>query len=125
MATKKVIKKAVAVKAKSSIKPLAVKKPFSKSEIINSIAEMVVLSKKQAATAIESLTHIIKAHLSKKGPGVFVFPDIAKFLLVRKPATKSRKGTNPFTGEPTTFAAKPARNVVKIRPLKKLKDIAK
>ena len=61
----------------------------------------------------------------KKGPGVFIFPDIAKFHLVHKPATKSRKGTNPFTGEPMTFAAKPARNIVKIRALKKLKEAAK
>jgi nucleoid DNA-binding protein len=123
MATKKVIKKAV--KAKSSIKPLAVKKPFSKSEIVITIAEMAELGRKQAMAAIESLTHIIKTHLSKKGPGVFVFPDIAKFHLVHKPATKSRKGTNPFTGEPMTFAAKPSRHVVKIRALKKLKEAAK
>jgi nucleoid DNA-binding protein len=40
-----------------------------------------------------------------------------------KPATKERQGTNPFTGEPTTFKAKPARNVVKVRPLKRLKDM--
>jgi DNA-binding protein HU-beta len=45
--------------------------------------------------------------------------------MVHKPATKSRKGTNPFTGEPMTFAAKPARNIVKIRALKKLKEAAK
>lgn len=123
MATKKVIK--TAVKAKSNIKPLTVKKSFSKSEIVSSIAETVGLEKKQTLAAIESLTNIIKTHLSKKGPGVFVFPDIAKFLLVRKPATKARKGTNPFTGEPMTFAAKPARNIVKIRALKKLKEVAK
>jgi nucleoid DNA-binding protein len=123
MATKKVIKKAA--KAKTSIKPLTVKKPFSKSEIIVTMAEMVGFGRKHAIAAIESLNHIIKAHLSKKGPGIFVFPDIAKFHLVHKPATKSRKGTNPFTGKPMTFAAKPARHVVKIRPLKKLKDTAK
>lgn len=123
MKAKKVIKKAA--KAKTSIKHLTVKKPFSKSEIIITIAEMAELGRKQAMAAIESLTHIIKTHLSKKGPGVFVFPDIAKFHLVHKPATKSRKGTNPFTGESMTFAAKPARHVVKIRPLKKLKDTAK
>jgi nucleoid DNA-binding protein len=41
----------------------------------------------------------------------------------KKPATKARKGINPFTGEATTFAAKPARTMVKVRPLKKLKDM--
>ena len=120
---KKVIKKAV--KEKSITKSLSIKKVFSKSEIVNSIAEVAELGKKQATIAIDWLTHIIKAHISKKGPGVFVFPGIAKFKVVRKLATKTRKGKNPFTGEPITFAAKPARNVVKIKPLKKLKDIAK
>lgn len=124
MAAKKSAKKVVA-KAKSVIKPLSIKKPLSKSEITKSIAEMVGLGKKQATEAIESLIHIIKSHLSKKGPGVFVFPGMAKFRVVRKPATKARKGKNPFTGELMTFAAKPARNIVKIRPLKKLKDLAK
>ncbi len=46
-----------------------------------------------------------------------------KLTVLRKPATKARKGINPFTGEETTFKAKPARNVVKIRPLKNLKDM--
>ncbi len=122
-ARKKSSKKAV--KAKSILKPLSIKKPFSKSEIIKSVAIMVGLGKKQATAAMESLIHIIKIHLSKKGPGVFVFPSLAKFHIVRKSATKARKGKNPFTGELITFAAKPARNIVKIRPLKKLKDIAK
>ncbi|CAL7964061.1 DNA-binding protein [Gammaproteobacteria bacterium] len=124
MAAKKIIKKIVA-KAKSTVKPLSIKKPFSKSEIAKSVAEMVGLGKNQATAAIESLVHIIKMHLSKKGPGIFVFPSMAKFHIVRKSATKARKGKNPFTGELMTFAAKPARNIVRIRPLKKLKDIAK
>jgi nucleoid DNA-binding protein len=46
-----------------------------------------------------------------------------KVEVKRKPATKARKGINPFTGEETMFKAKPARNVVKVRPLKKLKDM--
>ena len=111
MATKKIIKKVIA-KTKSTTKPLSIKKPFSKSEIVKSIAEMVGLGKKQATAAIESLIHIIKIHLSKKGPGVFVFPSMAKFHVVRKSATKVRKGKNPFTGIEMTFAAKPARNAV-------------
>ena len=46
-----------------------------------------------------------------------------KIKVVRKPATKARKGVNPFTGEPMTFKAKPARNVVKVLALKALKDM--
>ena len=127
MATKKPIKKAVKVKpkTKSITKSLSVTKAFSKTEIAQSMAEMVGIAKNQATAAIESLTHIIKSHISKKGPGVFVFPGLAKFIVINKPATKARKGKNPFTGEEMTFKAKPARNVVKIRALKKLKDVAR
>jgi nucleoid DNA-binding protein len=46
-----------------------------------------------------------------------------KIEVKRKPATKARKGINPFTGEETIFKAKPARNVVRIRALKKVKDM--
>ena len=45
--------------------------------------------------------------------------------ILRKPATKARDGINPFTGKPMKFKAKPVRNVVKIRPLKRIKDIVK
>lgn len=105
--------------------PISVKSAFGKSQVATTIAERTCISKKQAGATIEALNDIIAAHLSKKGPGEFTFPGVAKFRVVRKPATKARQGVNPFTGEPMTFAAKPARNVVKIRALKKLKDIAK
>ena len=123
--TKKSVKKVVKTKPTTKTKPLSIKKPFSKSEIIQSIATIAELGKKQAADVIDSLTCIINAHISKKGPGVFVFPNVAKFHVIRKPAKKARKGTNPFTGKPMTFAAKPAHNIVRIKPLKKLKDIVK
>ena len=112
------------IKSKAA-KAISVTKAFSKSEIATTITERVELNKKQAIATLDTIVEIINAHLSKKGPGVFVFPGVAKFKRVNKPAQKSRKGKNPFTGEEMTFAAKPARNVVKIRALKKLKDIAK
>ena len=46
-----------------------------------------------------------------------------KIKVVRKPATEEREGINPFTKEKTIFKAMPARNVVKISPLKGLKDM--
>ena len=41
----------------------------------------------------------------------------------KKTAKKAREGINPFTKEETMFKAKPARRVVKIQPLKKMKDM--
>jgi hypothetical protein len=43
-------------------------------------------------------------------------------VVVKKPATKERKGINPFTKEPTVFKAKPVRKIVKGRPVKAAKD---
>ena len=99
-------------------------KPPTKTEIIASIAEASDLTKKQVSVVFEALSAEIKKALGKRGgPGQFTVPGLCKITVQRKPATKERKGINPFTGEETVFAAKPARNVVKIRPLKGLKDM--
>ena len=49
-------------------------------------------------------------------------PGFAKFVVIKKPATKQRTGINPFTKEPTVFKAKPARKVIRARPVKAVKD---
>jgi nucleoid DNA-binding protein len=99
-------------------------KPPTKSEIISNIADATELSKKQVTAVFEALGVQIQKAIGKRGgPGQFTVPGLCKITVTRKPATKERKGTNPFTGEPTVFAAKPARNVIKIRPLKAMKDM--
>ncbi len=106
--------------------PIKVDTPFNKSQIVDTIACRVALSKKEVSRMFDTLFEIIAAHLKKRGgPGEFTLPNVAKFKLVKKAATKARQGINPFTGEAMTFAAKPARNVIKVRTLKKIKDIAK
>lgn len=102
---------------------MATEKPMSKSEISTALAEGTGLSKKEVNSVLDELTKLIEQSLSKKGPGVFNFPGLMKITKVHKPATKARKGINPFTKEETTFKAKPARNVIKVRPLKGLKDM--
>jgi nucleoid DNA-binding protein len=98
--------------------------PYTKSQILNYIAESAGLKKKDVSNVMTALSDLMELHLgNKRGPGEFVVPGLMKCRVVRKPATKARKGINPFTGEETMFQAKPARNVVKIRPLKKLKDM--
>ena len=66
---------------------------------------------------------MIKKDIGKRGPGVFTVPGLMKIKVVRKPATKARKGVNPFTKEEMMFKAKPARNVVKVLALKNLKTM--
>jgi nucleoid DNA-binding protein len=100
-------------------------KPATKSEIISKIAEATELSRKQVASVFEALSSQIKSGVGKKGPGIFVVPGLMKIMVVHKPATPERKGINPFTKQEQVFKAKPARNVIKVRPLKALKDMAK
>ena len=87
------------------------------------MAEANDMSRKDVNAFFESMGKMIKKDLGRSGPGVFNVPGMMKIKVVRKPATKARKGINPFTGEETMFKAKPARNVVKIRPLKNLKEM--
>lgn len=99
-----------------------VSKTRTKSQVLASISDNTGLSKKEVSALFETLGELI-GHDLKKGPGTFTVPGLMKVTVVRKPATKARKGTNPFTGEEMTFKAKPARNVVKVRALKALKDM--
>ena len=98
-------------------------KPPSKTEVFTNIAETTGLSKRDVGAVFDALNDQIKKSLGGRGPKSFTIHGICKIVVQHKPATKERQGINPFTGEPTTFKAKPARNVVKIRQLKKLKDM--
>lgn len=98
-------------------------KPMTKSEIVAGIADATGLAKKQVSSVFEAMAGQIQKSLSSRGPGVYAVPGLMKLTVVRKPATKAHKGVNPFTGEEVMFKAKPARNIVKIRALKNLKDM--
>ena len=97
-------------------------KPPTKSEVYASIAETTDLSKKEVAAVFDALAEMIGKSIGKKD-GVFNVPGLMKVYVQRKPATKERTGINPFTKLEQVFKAKPARNVVKVRPLKGLKDM--
>lgn len=100
------------------------RKPFTKSQVVGTISEMTELPRKDVSEVISALADIIAAHVNKKGPGVFSIPGLMKVKVVKKPATKARKGINPFTGEEMMFKAKPATRKVKVLPLKALKEMA-
>jgi len=102
----------------------AVAKPYTKTELLAAIAHHTGLARKDVGAVIDALGAIIGRHVNKRGAGHFTLPGLLKITTVRKPATKARKGINPFTGAETMFKAKPARTVVKVQPLKSLKDMA-
>jgi len=94
---------------------------MSKSQLIEKIAaERGELSKKDVKGVMEALAAV--GHKELKKTGTFVLPGFAKFVVIKKPATKERKGINPFTKEPTIFKARPARKIVRARPVKAVKD---
>lgn len=97
-------------------------KPSTKSEVYGYISERTSLKKKEISAVFEALAAIIERDL-RRGAGIFNVPGLMKIKLVHKPAVPERRGINPFTKEETTFKAKPARNVVKVQPLKGLKDM--
>jgi nucleoid DNA-binding protein len=100
-----------------------VKKPPTKTEILSHIAQETGLGRKEVSAVLDSLSAMIARNLKPRGAGVFNLPGLFKIKVVKKPPTKARKGINPFTGEETVFKAKPARKVVKVMPLKGLKDM--
>ena len=103
-------------------KPSAAK-PLSKAEVIASLAESTSLAKKDVGSVLEHLEELIGKSIGKKGSGVFALPGLFKIQVVQRPATKAREGRNPATGEKITIKAKPARKTVKVRALKKLKEM--
>ena len=126
-ARKKTAKKRPAKKkaaAKAAAPGKAISERYSKTQILTEIAESTELSRKQVGAVIDELSNIIDRHIRKRGCGEFVLPGLLKINTVKKPARKARKGINPFTGEETVFKAKPASIQVKVRPLKKLKEMA-
>jgi DNA-binding protein HU-beta len=95
-------------------------KPMTKSELIGQIAEHSKLKRGDVKGVMETLATIGYKELKKNG--TFLVPGFAKFVVIKKPATKERKGINPFTKEPTVFKAKPARKIIRARPVKAAKD---
>ncbi len=115
--------------AKSAPKPAKITqapKLRKKSELFTLIADHTGLARKQVATVFDTLSNIMVVDLAKPkadAPRMFVVPGLLKVTAIHKPATKAAQKANPFKpGEMMTVKAKPARTVVKVRPLKGLKS---
>ncbi len=102
----------------------AIREPYTKAKLFAAISEDTGISRRDVVAVFESMADYMHRHLKKRAAGVFTLPGLAKFAVQAKKATRARKGINPFTGEETTFAAKPARRVVKIRALKGVREMA-
>ena len=109
---------------KMSAKKLpTIKDPLTKSGMIKAITESTGLGKKDVVAVLECFTQVIEKHVKSGGPGKFVMPGVLKIVVVKKPARSARKGVNPFTGEEIMIKARPAYKTVRIKALKKLKEM--
>ena len=115
---KKAARKA-APKAQQSIKSV-----LSKSALVAHLSGTTGAAAKDVRAVLAALEGTIHSAIGKKGARVFVLPGLLKITVTSVAAKPARKGINPFTGEPTTFKAKPATVRVKVRAMKKLKDAA-
>jgi DNA-binding protein HU-beta len=91
------------------------KKPMTKTEIVEHIANKFELTKAGAKAIIEELGEL--AAKKTKTVGEFTIPGIGKLV---KDKRKARKGRNPATGESIRI---PAKTVVKMRLSKTFKEI--
>jgi nucleoid DNA-binding protein len=129
MAVKKSSKK-VAAKSKANAvekrKIPAIRKKYTKTEILNSIAESTSISKKEVAAVLDELAVLIERHIKKRAVGEFTLPGLLKVKSVARPARPARKNVpNPFKpGELMDIPRKPATTRVKVLALKKLKEFA-
>jgi len=98
------------------------KQKMSKAQFVSTLAEKSGLNKNQAISALDTINAMVTQQLGKQGPGEVLIPGLVKLNIVDRPATPKHEGVNPFTKEPMTYQAKPARKVIKVRPLKALKD---
>jgi nucleoid DNA-binding protein len=94
----------------------------SKSEILTALAEHTGHSRKDAGAFLEALESLLSDTISK-GAGIFVLPGLLKVYVHTKKAKPAYTGTDPRTGKPREYAARPESKVVKVKALKRLKDL--
>jgi len=120
---KKTTKKKTTAKKSTKKKASAEKRSPTKSQIFSQIADDTGLAKRDVEAVFDSLEGVIEKNLKPRGPQNITLPGLMKISVKKKPAQKSRIGRNPATGEQITVPAKPASKQVKVRPLKKLKEM--
>merc|ERR1712226_1446 len=93
---------------------------LTQTAVYSSVAETTGLKSKQVKQVVEGIMGVAAEQLKKNG--AFKFAGMLNLKLKKKPATKARKGVNPFTKEPCVFKAKPASKTVRVLAMKKLKE---
>merc|ERR1719281_775376 len=94
---------------------------MTSSAAYSHVSEKTGVAGKDVRAVVESIVTLAAKEL--KSNGNFKLGGALNLKLKKKKATPKRKGTNPFTGEPCIFKAKPASKTVRVLPMKKLKEM--
>merc|ERR1719408_1063310 len=94
---------------------------MTQTGVFQSVAETTGLKTKDVKGVVDAFMGIAVAQV--KASGSFKVAGMLNMKLKNKPATKARKGVNPFTKEPCVFKAKPASKTVRCLAMKKLKEM--
>lgn len=93
---------------------------LSQVELVEELAEQTGWSKGDVRHFLDSLFNVIEANVGAgyrvQVAGVMIEPKLRK-------ASKKRMGRNPQTGEPVQISAKPAKVVLKAKPVSPLSKI--
>merc|ERR1712093_895417 len=123
-AMKKAMKSMKAMKAmKKAMKAMRAMKAgaMTQTAVFQSVAGKIGLKTKDAKGVVDAFMEVAVSQVQKSGS--FKLANMLNMKLKNKPATKARKGVNPFTKEPCVFKAKPASKTVRCLPMKKLKEM--
>ena len=93
---------------------------LTKTKLLSALAHKTGGTRKDADAFLDALNEIVVAEL--KSSKEFTLPGLLKIKVSEKAAVPARPGKNPFTGQPTTFKARPARRAVKAAAVKALRD---
>ena len=85
---------------------------MTKSQVADSIAQSIGITKKQATEVLQTIADMAY----KNAKNTFTLPGLGKLVLVNR---KARMGRNPATGQEIKI---PAKRVVKFRVAKAAKD---
>ena len=97
---------------------------YTKTEILNEIAQNTSLSKKEVSSVLDELSVVIERHIKKRAVGEFRY-GLVKIKSVERPARPARKGVQPFQTRRTNGRSPKAGFHASQSPaLEKLKEFA-
>merc|ERR1712196_340378 len=108
-------------KAMKAMKAMKAGGAITQTGVFQSVAETTGLKTEDVKGVGDAWMGVAVEQVKKSGS--FKIAGMLNMKLKNKPATKARKGVNPFTKEPCVFKAKPASKTVRCLPMKKLKEM--